>query len=193
MAPEPAMKIATLIVDLQLDFFASHPRLVRNRAVLASNVNALVADARQSGSHIFWIKQVFAPDMRDAPIDVQRGGHRITIEGTAGVELLPELDLAPSDSVIVKKRYSAFFGTDLDSKLRGQNCQRIIVAGINSHACVRMTAIDAYQRDYEVWLASDCIDSYDEQHHAVSMRYLDGKIGLAMTNEELRGVLRQAV
>ena len=61
------MNIATLIVDLQLDFFASHPRLVRNRAVLASNVNALVADARQSGSHIFWIKQVFAPDMRDAP------------------------------------------------------------------------------------------------------------------------------
>jgi nicotinamidase-related amidase len=155
-------------------------------------VNALVADARRNRSHIFWIKQVFAPDMHDAPIDFRRGGHRIAIEGTTGVDLLPELDLAPPDSVIVKKRYSAFFGTDLDSKLRGQNCRRIIVAGINSHACVRMTAIDAYQRDYEVWLASDCIDSYDEAHHAVSMRYLDGKIGLAMTNEELQTVLRQA-
>jgi maleamate amidohydrolase len=107
------------------------------------------------------------------------------------VELLPELDFASSDSVIIKRRYSAFFGTALDSILRSQNCQRIIIAGINTHACVRMTAIDAYQLDYDVLLASDCIDSHDEQHHAVSMRYLDGKIGIAMTNEQLQAVLRK--
>jgi isochorismate hydrolase len=54
-----------------------------------------------------------------------------------------------------------------------------------------MTAIDAYQRDYEVLLASNCIDSHDEQHHEFSMRYLDGKIGIAMTNGQLRAVLRK--
>jgi nicotinamidase-related amidase len=123
------LTIATVFVDLQVDFFVSHPRLTRNRATLASHVNALVADARRSGSQIFWIKQVFAPDLHDAPIDVRRGEHRITIEGTAVAELLPELDLALSDSVIIKRRYSAFFGTDLDSILRSQNCQRIIIGG----------------------------------------------------------------
>ena len=184
------MAIATVIIDLQVDFFVSHPRLIRSRPSLASHVNALVADARQSHSPIFWIKQVFAPDLQDAPINVRQGGHRITVEGTAGVELIPELVVAPSDFVIIKKRYSGFFGTELDSILRTNNFRRIVIAGINTHACVRMTAIDAYQRDYEVFLASDCIDSYDEQHHAVSMRYLNGTIATAMTNEELRALLQ---
>jgi nicotinamidase-related amidase len=186
---ELAVAIATVIIDLQVDFFVSHPRLIRSRPSLVSHVNALVHDARQSRSPIFWIKQVFAPDLEDAPIDVRQGGHRITVEGTAGVDLLPELVVAPSDFVIIKKRYSGFFGTELDSILRNNNLQQIVIAGINTHACVRMTAIDAYQRDYEVFLASDCIDSYDEQHHVVSMRYLDGTIATAMTNEELRALL----
>lgn len=185
------MGIVTIFIDLQVDFFESHTRLSRNRAALASRVNALVADARRSGSPIFWIKQVFAPDLHDAPLDVRRGGHRIVIEGTAGAELLPELDFAPLDFVIIKKRYSAFFGTDLDSILRSQNCRQVIIAGINTHACIRMTAIDAYQRDYEVLLAGDCIDSHDEYHHAVSLRYLDGKIGIAMTNKQLQVALQQ--
>ena len=184
------MAIATAIIDLQVDFFVSHPRLIHRRPSLASHVNALVAEARQSRSPIFWIKQVFAPDLQDAPTNVRQGGHRITVEGTAGVELLPELVVAPSDFVIIKKRYSGFFGTELDSILRTNNFRRIVIAGINTHACVRMTAIDAYQRDYEVFLASDCIDSYDEQHHDVSMRYLNGNIATAMTNEELRALLQ---
>jgi nicotinamidase-related amidase len=187
---EQALAIATVIIDLQVDFFVSHPRLIRSRPSLVSRVNALVADARQSRSPIFWIKQVFASDLQDAPIEVRQGGHRITVEGTTGVELLPDLVVAPSDFEIIKKRYSGFFGTQLDSILRTNNCQQIVIAGINTHACVRMTAIDAYQRDYEVFLASDCIDSYDEQHHAVSMRYLNGKIATAMTNQELRGLLQ---
>jgi nicotinamidase-related amidase len=41
----------------------------------------------------------------------------------------------------------------------------LIAAGINTHACICATAIDAYQRDFPVIVASDCIDSYDRQHH----------------------------
>ncbi len=60
---------------------------------------------------------------------------------------------------------------------------------IHMHACVRMTAIDAYQRDWKVILASDCVDSYDRQHHDVSLKYMKDKIASVMTNEELRTLL----
>jgi isochorismate hydrolase len=49
-----------------------------------------------------------------------------------------------------------------------------------------MTAIDAYQRDWRVVLAADCIDSYDREHHDVSMRYMENKIASVMSNEEIR-------
>ena len=49
-----------------------------------------------------------------------------------------------------------------------------------------MTAIDAYQRDFPVVLASECIGSYDQEHHTVTLRYLRGKIAKVMTNGEIR-------
>ena len=102
------------------------------------------------------------------------------IAGTAGAELLPELDVASDDRVIVKKRYSGFFGTDLDDYLRRSRVDKLVLAGVNTHACVRMTAVDAYQRDYDVAIVTDCVGSYDREHHNVSLRYMDGKIGRVM-------------
>lgn len=64
-----------------------------------------------------------------------------------------------------------------------------MLAGINTHACVRMTAIDAYQRDIRVILGLDALDSYDEAHAQVSLDYMSGKIATAMTTEEIRRML----
>ena len=52
-----------------------------------------------------------------------------------------------------------------------------------------MAAIDAYQRDWEVILAADCVGSYDQEHHEISLRYMKGKIASVMTNEEIRSLL----
>jgi len=179
------LTVATIFIDMQVDFFLPHPRLTRNRLQLATNVNALATIARRNGSHVIWVKQVFATDLHDAPLEVKRGGHRIVIEDTEGANLLSEIEVGASDSTLIKKRYSAFYGTNLDSILEGLSCKRIVVAGVNTHACVRATVIDAYQRDYDVLLAKDCIDSHDEQHHRISMRYMDGKLGVAMTNHQI--------
>ena len=56
--------------------------------------------------------------------------------------------------------------------LKKLNPDTLILAGINTHACIRMTAIDAYQRDWEVILAADCVGSYDQEHHEVSLRHM---------------------
>ena len=185
------MTVATLFIDLQVDFFSSHPRLIQNRSRLASNVNRLAAISRSSGASIFWVKQIFAADLHDAPHAVRHGGYRITVQGTYGAQLLPEIGVDAADHTIVKKRYSAFFGTELDSILQRLACDRIVIAGINTHACVRTTAVDAYQRDYKILLADDCIDSYDRVHHDISMHYMDGKIGVALTNTQLEAELRK--
>ena len=75
--------------------------------------------------------------------------------------LLGELDSAPSDTVVIKKRYSAFFGTRLHEYLQEQGTRSVVVVGVNTHACVRTTAIDAYQHDYPVYVISDCVGPYD--------------------------------
>ena len=173
-----------------VDFFERVPQLANQRATLVANINELIELFRAAHCPVLWVRQEFAPDLSDAFLDMRHNNVSITIAGTPGCEVLPELDRRIDDMVIVKKRYSAFFGTDLDVHLATLNPDVIVLAGINSHACVRMTAIDAYQRDFEVVLAADCVSSRDPEHHDDTMRYLDGHIATLMTNPELASQLR---
>jgi nicotinamidase-related amidase len=115
----------------------------------------------------------------------------MTIEGTEGCRLLSDLERAADDRVIVKKRYSAFFRTSLDEILADLKPGALALAGINTHTCVRTTAIDAYQRDYDVVLAVDCIASYDPSFHREMLRYLDGKIARVMSNAEIISMIAE--
>lgn len=113
----------------------------------------------------------------------------MVIAGTAGAKILPELDMQDHDQVVVKKRYSTFFRTDLDDRLSRLDCSQLIVAGVNTHACIRTTVVDAYQRDYKIILAKDCIGSHDIEHHEITWRYMDGKLGIGMSNNEISVLL----
>jgi nicotinamidase-related amidase len=159
------------------------------RGSLIANINELVTATREAETPLVWVKQEFSPDLSDAPLEVKRGNISIVISGTSGAQILPELDVRSSDNIIIKKRYSAFFGTDLDHLLRSFHCDTLIVAGVNTHACIRATVVDAYQRYCEVILARECIESHDGEHHDMSLRYMDGKLGRGMDNREIRSLL----
>ena len=166
---------AVLIIDMLNDSFRDGP-LKDRRAELVSNINDLVRAARLHQTPIIWVRQEFSPDLSDAFLVMRRKNMHFTIAGTEGCELLSELDRNAEDHEIVKKRYSAFFGTSLDVLVDQLRVTRLIICGIYTHSCVRMTAIDAYQRDLDVIIPCECVDSPDAEHHDVSLRYLDGGI-----------------
>src|SRR5262249_20785995 len=171
-----AAKYLLLVIDLLNDYFRQQAPLAAQRDQLVASVNRLAAAFREARQPVLWVRQEFAPDLSDAFVRARRENHRVTIARTGGCGLLPELQRHASDRVLVKKRYSAFFGTDLDETVAALRPVILVLAGINTHACIRMTAIDAYQRDYEVLVASDCVASYDAEHHEVTKRYLDAGI-----------------
>jgi len=182
-------KPVLLVIDMLVDFLNDWEPDRKKR--LVSSINELVGIMRRFSHPVIWVRQEFEPDLRDAFAEMRAKGIHITIKGTPGCEILSELAVAPSDVVIVKKRYSAFYGTNLDETIARLGPDAIILAGINTHACIRTTAIDAYQRDWPVILAADCVDSYDQEHHEISLRYMEDKIAALMSNEEIRSGLQQ--
>jgi nicotinamidase-related amidase len=180
-------KPVLIVIDMLNDFLAKWEPVRRQE--LAQAINELVGLMRVHSHPILWVRQEFEPDLRDAFPEMKAKGIHITVKGTAGCQIIPELDPAPLDMVIVKKRYSAFFGTELDETLAALRPDAIILAGINTHACIRTTAIDAYQRDWPVVLALDCIDSYDREHHEISLRYMKDKLANVLTNREIKSAL----
>jgi nicotinamidase-related amidase len=153
---------------------------------IVARTNELVGLFRRTEQPIIWVRQEFAPDLSDAFLEMRRRSIRAYVAGTAGAQLDHRLDVRPADVVMIKKRYSAFFGTELEELLRKLGVDTLVLTGANTHACIRTTAIDAYQRDLEVIFASECLASYDQEHARISMRYMLGKIGHALTNGELQ-------
>jgi nicotinamidase-related amidase len=182
-------KPVLIVIDMLSDFLKGWQPDRRER--LINSINELVTIMRNASHPVIWVRQEFEPDLRDAYPEMRAKGIRVTIRGTPGCEIVPELAVAPSDVVIVKKRYSAFYGTSLDETLARLQPDAIILAGINTHACIRTTAIDAYQRDWPVILTTDCIDSYDREHHEISLRYMKDKVAVLLGNEEIRSALDQ--
>ncbi|MCL9783453.1 cysteine hydrolase [Vibrio sp. S4M6] len=174
-----------LVIDMQEDFFREG-RLAKKRARFTDSLNELISAFRLKNQNIIWVRQVFKDDLSDSYLALRHSGHKWTVDGTHGCELLSELDKLCSEHEIIKKRYSAFFRTELDSILNKLSPNEIVIAGVNTHACIRVTAIDAYQRDYKLVLAEECIDSYDQGCHDESFGYLvNSGIGTPSSNEQI--------
>ena len=173
------MPSALLVIDMLEDFFVDGP-LAAARARLTAAVNELIRKARRRNVPVIWVRQEFERDLSDAFLIMRKRTIPKTIKGTKGALILPELDRRPEDREVVKKRYSAFFRTDLDEQLRTLRVDTVVLAGINTHACVRTAAIDAYQRDLEVRIVRDCVLSPDEEHHRVSLEYLGDEISVVV-------------
>ena len=180
-------KPALLVIDMLNDFFDEWD--VQRKQALVSSINELVKMMRADSHPVIWVRQEFEADLRDAFQEMKIRQIYKTIKGTAGSQILSQLEVMPSDPVIVKKRYSAFFGTGLEELLQRLQSDSLILAGINTHACIRTTAIDAYQRDWPVILASDCIDSYDREHHDITLKYMKDKMGKVLTNDDIGALL----
>jgi nicotinamidase-related amidase len=178
------MKPVFIVVDMCFDFFLEG-RLRDLRPSLSRAINELATSFRASGSPIIWVRQEFEPDLSDAFLIQRKNGISKTIKGTPGAQFLPELEIRDDELEIIKKRYSAFFGTNLDSVLKDLKPTHLVLAGVNTHACIRTAAVDAYQRDYEVILADEGINSYDLGFHEDSKRYLEGRVGKFMSNAEI--------
>ncbi len=120
---------------------------------------------------------------------MKQSGESYALQGTNGCRLLPELQVAPDDLILVKKRYSAFFQTELDAVLGQLQPHALVLAGITTAWCIRSTAVDAYQCDYRVLLAQDAMAGFTERDHLESLNAMNGLVGTALSNAEIARVI----
>jgi maleamate amidohydrolase len=69
--------------------------------------------------------------------------------------------------------------------LRELSVDHLVLAGVNTHACIRTAAIDAYQGDLDVTIVRDCVASMNKAHHDMSLQYMDGGIARVVNLRKL--------
>ena len=116
------------------------------------------------------------------------------MRGTAALppdwsDLLPELGSSPSDTVILKRQWGAFYGTDLDLQLRRRGLTTIILCGIATEFGVESTARDAYERGYELVFAEDAMTGRTAESHANAITHIFPRIGRVRRTGEIVAAL----
>lgn len=91
------------------------------------------------------------------------------IRGTEGTKPLTELEPQNTDIILDKRRFSAFFKTDLDQTLRTFGIDTVLVGGVNTHFCVLATALDAVCHDFNTIILEDLSAAYKREIHTSFM------------------------
>jgi ureidoacrylate peracid hydrolase len=110
------------------------------------------------------------------------------IGGTWNAGIIDAMDVAPDELRIAKRRYSGFFGTDLDLRLREWGVKQVVVTGVVTNICVRSTVHDAYFLGYDVFVPEDCVSATSDREQASTLYDIDTHFGDVVTSEELMAV-----
>jgi nicotinamidase/pyrazinamidase len=104
--------------------------------------------------------------------------------GTEGGEICVELAPLEGEIIIPKRRYSGFFGTDLDLTLRELGVSELVLTGVCTNICVLYTAADARMRHYKVKVLKDGVASFDEKAHQFALQEMEKTLGVQLVSRE---------
>ena len=137
-------KIALLIIDVQNGLFRK-PVPIYQADKLIKNINTLVDRAHQAGAPVFY---------------VQHSGKKMLAIGSDDWQLHPKLHPLDRDFIVPKSHGNAFEDTILEQELNSKRIESVVVTGLVTHACVRMTCIGAKRLGYGVILVLDGHSNY---------------------------------
>ena len=170
-------KKAIIIVDMLNDFVTGSLKCDRAQRIIPPLMK-LIKEARKNN-----VPVIYSNDAHIRGIDHELklwGDHAIA--GTEGAKVIPELEPEEGDYIVPKRRYSGFYGTDLEMLLRELNVDTVILTGMHAHMCVRHTAADAYYRGYNIIVPTDGVDSFTEEDYQAGLKYLREVYGAVISD-----------
>ncbi len=171
------MASAVLVVDMLRGFLEDgYPLYIGEKCRnIIPNIRKLLDREIAEGVEVYFICDNHTPDDLEFKMFPPH-----CIEGTVQTEVVPEL-AGYQGEIIPKKRYSGFFGTALESKLKELKPDKLIVCGVLTNICVMHTVADARNRDYEVEVPADCVSSPDEDAHRFALEHIEKVLGAKIT------------
>ena len=162
-------KSALLVIDVQRFFLdPESPTFTCGGLAMLPTLKRVVGAFRSAGRPVLYTRHVHGPDNIDSGI-MGWWWEGMCLEGSVESEIHPEVAPLPSEKVILKHRYSAFYNTDLETVLRCLKIEDLVVTGIMTNLCCESTARDAYYRDYRVFVLADGTGTITEEMHLASL------------------------
>ena len=159
------MKPALLIIDMQKDFvLPGAPAMIHGALATVPRIKEVLEWFRAKRDPVFHIVREYRADGSDIEISRREAflaGPPYAVPGTEGVEIIDELAPITGEYRVVKPRFSAFFGTELELILKRLGVESVVVCGTQYPNCIRATAFDALSYGYPTTVITDATSAAD--------------------------------
>lgn len=169
--PDPVL----IVVDVQGGVLSTDavgiPKMsdVSGRAGRVARIRELVEAARAHDVPVVFIQEVHKRSGVDFGRELDGAEDVHALEGDPTTELVEGLEPRPDEYLIAKRRYSAFFATELELVLRSLGAQSVLLVGGLTDVCIHYTAVDAHQHDYRIRVITDCVGGSSQSAHDASL------------------------
>jgi len=183
---------ALVVIDMLKAFTDPNMTLGANLDAQIEVIKPLLAAARERKFPIIFSTVIYEDaDFKDAGIWALKQKGVVTLKaGTNGVEVDPRLDFRKTDTLLVKKYASCFFGTDLVPRLLAHRVDTLIITGCTTSGCVRATAVDACQNGFRPMVVREAVGDRAVSAHNQSLFDLDAKYADVVSLDETLQYLR---
>ncbi|MDO6458731.1 cysteine hydrolase [Celeribacter halophilus] len=173
-------RAALIVIDIQKSSFAPIPNDKRAIAHMPDYTQRMamskvaIDKAREVGIPVIFIQEIHRANLIDMgrETDGNEDVHCLDCNPlTAFAE--EELGMRPDDYRISKRRYSAFYGTDLEILLKGLKAETLILVGGLTDVCVHYTFVDGHQGDYFCRVIEDCVAGSSIEAHQASLNAME--------------------
>ncbi len=179
-------KCAVIVIDMQNDFVGEKAVIpCKCTPGLISNIGKLLDFSRENNIPVIYTKESHRADKKDFGRELDGDEPEHCIEGSEGIEIIEQLKPQSCDYVLIKRRYSAFFQTDLQILLQSLDVDTLIITGAATDVCVRATSTDAQQYGYYVVVPKDCCAGSSLPQHEAALEHIRYVLGKVVTLEDI--------
>jgi nicotinamidase-related amidase len=184
-------RTAIVVIDLQKGIAGMPGGAPHSKPDVIANCARLLAAARAAGAqpvlvHVGGVAD--AADRLHTPTDQpMRSPGALPPDWS---DLIAELNQQPTDVVVRKRQWGAFYGTDLDLLLRRRGLTTIVICGIATEFGVESTARDGYERGYEMIFAEDAMTGMTAESHVNSTTRIFPRLGRVRATDEIVAALK---
>lgn len=173
----PALIVIDILESSVIDKPASEKLSIPHMPDYAARMRTarkVVDKAHECGIPVIFIQEVHRPDLIDFGRELDGSETIHCLENNPMTEVAKEaMGYRDSDYIVKKRRYSAFFATDLEILLKGLKVDTLLLCGGLTDVCVHYTFVDGHQHDYFCRVIEDCVAGSDLAAHEASLKAME--------------------
>jgi nicotinamidase-related amidase len=183
---------ALLVMDYQVDVLTKFMTAAQSADAIAC-VPDLMAMARDAGMMVIHVVVAFRPGHPEVsphnPVFSTLKANGMLVAGSEGAAIHPAATAREGEPIVVRQRISVFVGTDLETLLRANGIDTLVLAGVQTGGVVLSTVRHAGDLDYRVVVIRDCCADPDAQLHSMLLDIVFPKQAAVVTTAALAGAL----